>query len=50
MEETSELSQAQHSRVQMDTASMPHEKLMRAIALIGTRVIPMVKQKGLYIK
>lgn len=30
---------------QMDTASLPHEKLMRAIELIGTRVIPMVNQQ-----
>lgn len=29
---------------QMDTANLPHEKLMRAIELIGTRVIPMVNQ------
>ncbi len=27
---------------QMDTANMPHEKLMKAIELIGTRVIPLV--------
>lgn len=30
---------------QMDTASLPHEKLMRAIELIGTQVMPLVKQK-----
>ena len=30
---------------QMDTANMQHEKLMKAIELIGTQVIPLVKQK-----
>ena len=30
---------------QMDTANLPHEKLMRAIELIGTQVIPIVKEK-----
>ncbi len=29
---------------QMDTANLPHEKLMNAIELIGTRVIHLVKQ------
>ena len=29
---------------QMDTANLPHDKLMHAIELIGTRVIPLVKQ------
>ncbi|MBC7937589.1 MAG: LLM class flavin-dependent oxidoreductase [Rhizobacter sp.] len=32
---------------QMDTANMPHDKLMNAIELIGTVLIPMVKEKGL---
>ncbi|MEJ7739637.1 MAG: LLM class flavin-dependent oxidoreductase [Chitinophagaceae bacterium] len=32
---------------QMDTANLPHDKLMKSIELIGTRVIPMVKQKKL---
>ena len=27
---------------QMDTANMPHEKLMKSIELIGTKVIPLV--------
>lgn len=31
---------------QMDTANLPHEKLMRAIELIGTRVIPLVNEKS----
>ncbi len=31
---------------QMDTANLPHEKLMKAIELIGTRVIPIVNEKG----
>ena len=31
---------------QMDTANLPHEKLMKAIELIGTQVIPMVKEKN----
>ena len=30
---------------QMDTANMQHQKLMKAIELIGTQVIPLVKQK-----
>ena len=30
---------------QMNAASLPHEKLMRAIELIGTRVAPAVRQK-----
>ena len=30
---------------QMDTANLPHEKLMKSIELIGTRVIPSVKRK-----
>ena len=30
---------------QMDTANLQHEKLMKAIELIGTQVIPLVKQK-----
>lgn len=30
---------------QMDTASLPHEKLMRSIELIGTQVIPMVNER-----
>lgn len=30
---------------QMDTANLPHEKLIRAIELIGTKVIPTVKRK-----
>ena len=29
---------------QMDTASLPHERLLRAIELIGTAVIPLVNQ------
>ncbi len=29
---------------QMDTANLPHNRLMRSIELIGTQVIPMVKQ------
>lgn len=29
---------------QMDTANLPHDRLMRSIELIGTQVIPMVKQ------
>ena len=28
---------------QMDTANMPHEKLMNAISLIGEKLIPLVK-------
>ncbi len=32
---------------QMDTANIQHEHLMKAIELIGTQVIPMVKEKGL---
>jgi hypothetical protein len=28
----------------MDTANLPHDRLMRSIELIGTQVIPMVKQ------
>ena len=31
---------------QIDTASLPHEKVMRAIELIGTRVIPLVSEKS----
>ena len=31
---------------QMDTANLPHEKLMRSIELIGQRVIPLLKQMG----
>ncbi|MEJ7737215.1 MAG: hypothetical protein WKF97_07300 [Chitinophagaceae bacterium] len=30
---------------QMDTSNLPHDKLMKSIELIGTRVIPMVNQK-----
>ena len=30
---------------QMDTAELPHEKLMQAIELIGTRIKPLVNQK-----
>lgn len=30
---------------QMDTAELPHEKLMRAIELIGTRIKPLANQK-----
>ena len=30
---------------QMDTANLQHEKLMKAIELIGTQVIPLVKHK-----
>jgi probable LLM family oxidoreductase len=32
---------------QMDTAELPHEKLMQAIELIGTRIKPLVNQKTL---
>ena len=31
---------------QMDGADLPHEKLMRAIELIGTRVAPLVRVIG----
>jgi probable LLM family oxidoreductase len=31
---------------QMDSASLPHEKLMQAIELIGTRLIPIVKKNS----
>ena len=30
---------------QMNAASLPHEKLMRAIELIGTRVAPLVRER-----
>ena len=30
---------------QMNAASLPHEKLMRAIELIGTRVAPAVRER-----
>ncbi len=35
---------------QMDNASLPHEKLMRAIELIGSRVAPLVRQSPLFDK
>ena len=31
---------------QMDSAELPHEKLMRAIELIGTRLMPLVLEKS----
>jgi alkanesulfonate monooxygenase SsuD/methylene tetrahydromethanopterin reductase-like flavin-dependent oxidoreductase (luciferase family) len=31
---------------QMDSAELPHEKLMQSIELIGTRLKPLVLQKG----
>jgi len=31
---------------QMDTAEVPHEKLMNAVSLIGAQVIPLVNQKS----
>ena len=31
--------------IQMDTAALPHEKLMRAIELLGTRVAPLLRKE-----
>jgi alkanesulfonate monooxygenase SsuD/methylene tetrahydromethanopterin reductase-like flavin-dependent oxidoreductase (luciferase family) len=31
---------------QMDTAELPHEKLMQSIKLIGSRIKPLVNQKS----
>jgi len=32
---------------QMDAAELPHKKLMQSIALIGTRIKPLINQRGL---
>ena len=34
---------------QMDTAELPHEKLMQSIELIGTRLKPLINNKKIQI-